>query len=162
MAIRMQTDPVLTDPKLTDPSVAAETVVRALALRPHPEGGYYRETWRDAPAGGGRGAATAILFLLPSGECSHWHRVDATELWLWHAGAALRLAQSADGVGETAQVLGPDLASGAQLQAVVPPGCWQAAESLGPWVLVSCVVAPAFQFSGFELAPPGWRPRTQG
>lgn len=157
------TDPSLTEsPSLADPNLAAEAVIRALALRPHPEGGHYRETWRAAPADGGRGAATAILFLLAAGERSHWHRVDATELWLWHAGAALRLAQSADGVGETGQVLGPDLASGAQLQAVVPPGYWQAAESLGPWTLVSCVVAPAFQFSGFELAPPGWRPRAKG
>jgi predicted cupin superfamily sugar epimerase len=157
----MPADPLLTDPMLTDPNMAAEAVIRALALSPHPEGGHYRETWRDAPADGGRGTATAILFLLAAGERSHWHRVDATELWLWHAGAALRLAQSADGVGETDRVLGPDLASGAQLQIVVPPGCWQAAESLGSWTLVSCVVAPAFQFSGFELAPPGWQPRTK-
>jgi uncharacterized protein len=139
-------------------ALSADAVIDALALRPHPEGGHYRETWRATPADGGRGAATAILFLLAAGERSHWHRVDAAELWLWHAGAALRLAQSEDGVGETAQLLGPDLASGAVLQGVVPAGCWQAAESLGAWTLVSCVVAPAFQFSGFELAPLGWRP----
>jgi len=101
------TNPSLTEsPSLADPNLAAEAVIRALALRPHPEGGHYRETWRAAPADGGRGAATTILFLLAAGERSHWHRVDATELWLWHAGAALRLAQSADGVGETGQVLG--------------------------------------------------------
>jgi predicted cupin superfamily sugar epimerase len=133
-------------------------VIRALGLIPHPEGGHYRETWRDTPPDGGRGAGTSILFLLAAGERSHWHRVDAAELWLWHAGAALRLALSADGVGETFHVLGPDLASGATLQAAVPAGCWQSAESMGAWTLVGCVVAPAFQFSGFELAPPGWRP----
>jgi predicted cupin superfamily sugar epimerase len=143
---------------LTDPALAAASVIRALALRLHPEGGHFRETWRDAPPDGGRGAATAILFLLAAGERSHWHRVDAAELWLWHAGAALGLALSADGVGETARRLGPDLAAGATLQAVVPAGCWQAAESMGAWTLVSCVVAPAFRFSGFALAPPGWRP----
>jgi predicted cupin superfamily sugar epimerase len=153
---------------LTDPTLTSASVIRALELRPHPEGGHYRETFRDTPADGGRGAATAILFLLAAGERSHWHRVDAAELWLWHAGAALRLALSPDGVGETARVLGPDLASvsgpqvGAGPQAVVPAGCWQAAESLGGWTLVSCVVAPAFRFSGFELAPPGWRPGGSG
>ncbi len=125
------------------------------------------------PADGGRGAATAILFLLAAGERSHWHRVDAVEVWLWHAGAKLRLALSADGVGETLHVLGPDFSAGAPQvgvesqagvgpQAVVPAGCWQAAESFGAWTLVSCVVAPAFRFSGFELAPPGWRPGTVG
>src|SRR5208337_1023368 len=116
---------------LTDPALAATAVIRALALRPHPEGGHYRETWRDAPADGGRGAETAILFLLAAGERSHWHLVDAAELWLWHGGAALRLALSPDGVGETARRLGPDLAAGATLQAVVPAGCWQAAEAWG-------------------------------
>jgi len=124
-------------------------------------------------ADGGRGAATAILFLLAAGERSLWHRVDAVEVWLWHAGAPLRLALSADGVAETAHVLGPDCSGsapqvgvGSQVgvgpQAVVPAGCWQAAESLGAWTLVSCVVAPGFRFSGFELAPPGWRPDAAG
>jgi predicted cupin superfamily sugar epimerase len=143
---------------LTDPALDATAVIRALELRPHPEGGHYRETWRDAPADGGRGAATAILFLLAAGERSHWHLVDAAELWLWHAGAPLRLGLSVDGVAEAALVLGPDVAAGARVQAVVPAGCWQAAATLGAWTLVSCVVAPAFEFSGFELAPPGWRP----
>jgi predicted cupin superfamily sugar epimerase len=132
-------------------------VIQALDLRPHPEGGHYRETWRDAPVEGGRGTATVILFLLAIGERSHWHRVDAAELWLWHAGAPLRLEMS-DGEGREQRLLGPDLAAGAALQAVVPAGHWQTAESLGLWTLVSCVVAPAFQFSGFELAPPGWEP----
>jgi len=132
-------------------------VIQALDLRPHPEGGHYRETWRDAPVEGGRGTATVILFLLAIGERSHWHRVDAAELWLWHAGAPLRLEMS-DGEGREQRLLGPDLAAGAALQAVVPAGHWQTAESLGLWTLVSCVVAPAFQFSGFELAPAGWEP----
>ncbi len=132
-------------------------MIQALDLRPHPEGGHYRETWRDAPVEGGRGTATVILFLLAIGERSHWHRVDAAELWLWHAGAPLRLEMS-DGEGREQRLLGPDLAAGAALQAVVPAGHWQTAESLGLWTLVSCVVAPAFQFSGFELAPPGWEP----
>jgi predicted cupin superfamily sugar epimerase len=149
----------LTD--LADPALDAAGVIRALDLRPHPEGGHYRETFRDTPADGGRGAATAILFLLAAGERSLWHRVDAVEVWLWHAGAPLRLALSADGVGETAHVLGPDFSGGGP-QAVVPAGCWQAAESLGAWTLASCVVAPAFRFSGFELAPPGWRPGAAG
>lgn len=104
--------------------------------------------------------ATAILFLLAAGERSHWHRVDAAELWLWHAGAPLRLAVSGDGQGQDARRLGPDLGAGEALQAVVPAGSWQAAETLGAWTLVTCVVAPAFQFSGFTLAPPGWAPAT--
>ena len=149
---------------LREPGLTAAAVIEALALRPHPEGGHFRETWRDAQADGGRGAATAILFLLAAGERSHWHRVDAAEVWLWHAGASLRLAMSADGESETAQCLGPDVGagSGAGLQAVVPSGCWQTAASLGAWTLVSCVVAPAFQFGGFELAAADWRPGRSG
>lgn len=132
-------------------------MIRALDLRPHPEGGHYRETWRDRPMDGGRGAATAILFLLAMGERSQWHRVDAAELWLWQAGAPLRLEMS-EGKGRETILVGPDLAAGAVMQAVVPAGRWQAAASLGTWTLVSCVVAPAFEFRGFELAPPDWEP----
>jgi len=135
-------------------SLDASSVRAALALSAHPEGGYFRELWRDVPPDGGRGAATSILFLLPHGERSHWHRVDAAEIWLWQAGAPLRL-----GIGAREIRLGPDLAAGEQLQAVVPTGVWQAAESLGLWSLVSCVVAPAFVFAGFELAPPDWSPK---
>lgn len=139
---------------LRDPGAAADAVIRALDLRPHPEGGHYRETWRDAPADGSRGAGTAILFLLRHGERSHWHRVDAAELWLWQAGAPLRLR-----IGPaTTWQLGPDLGAGQVMQAVVPPGAWQAAASLGAWTLCSCIVTPAFQFAGFELAPPDWTP----
>lgn len=139
---------------LSDPDADAASVIRALDLRPHPEGGHYRETWRDTPAGGGRGAGTAILFLLAAGQRSHWHRVDAAELWLWQGGAPLTL--EVHGLGEV--VLGPRLAEGQEPQGLVPAGHWQAARSQGAWTLVSCVVTPAFQFEGFELAPPGWSP----
>ncbi len=138
---------------LRDPALPADAVRAALGLLPHPEGGHYRELWRDAPAHGGRGAATSILFLLAAGERSHWHKVDAAEIWLWQAGAPLAL-----GLAGAEQRLGPDLAAGEMLQAVVPAGAWQAAASLGNWSLVSCIVAPAFEFAGFELAPPGWAP----
>lgn len=139
---------------LTDPRLDAAAVIRALDLQPHPEGGHFRETWRDVPADGGRGAGTAILFLLAAGQRSHWHRVDAAEIWFWHAGAPLLL--QVHGVGDV--VLGPDLASGQELQGLVPKGHWQAARSEGAWTLVSCTVSPAFQFEGFELAPVGWSP----
>ena len=134
-------------------------MIAALGLAPHPEGGHYRETWRDVPEGGGRGAATAILFLLAAGERSHWHRVDAAELWLWHAGAPLALHLAADERTAPRRItLGPDLAAGEALQGVVPRHAWQSAVSLGRWTLASCVVAPAFEFAGFTLAPPGWAP----
>jgi uncharacterized protein len=133
-------------------------VVAALGLRPHPEGGHYRETWRDAPPDGRRGAGTAILYLLAAGERSHWHRVDAAEGWHWHAGAALELDLSADGSAVERLRLGPDLGAGERPFALVPAGCWQAARSLGAWTLVGCTVSPAFHFEGFEMAPPGWAP----
>lgn len=136
----------------------AEAIIAALGLRPHPEGGFYRETFRDRPAGGGRGTMTAIYYLLRAGERSHWHRVDAAEIWLFHAGAPLALSVSEDGVATRTVHLGPDVAAGQQPQVVIAPRCWQAAESLGAWTLVGCTVGPAFEFSGFELAEPGWRP----
>ncbi len=142
---------------LRDTSRTAEKVRLALGLLPHPEGGHYREMWRDLPAAGGRGAGTSILFLLAAGEQSHWHRVDAAEIWLWQAGAPLQLS-----IGAAEELrLGPDLAGGEVLQGIVPVRVWQAARSLGAWSLVSCVVAPAFEFSGFELAAPGWSPPLQ-
>ncbi len=127
----------------------AEAVRDALGLAAHPEGGFYRETWRDAPAdAGARGVATAILFLLAAGTESALHRVDAVEFWLWQAGAPLALA-----VGDAPPIrLGPSLGTGEVLQGVVPHGVWQSARTLGAWTLVSCVVAPAFRFEGFELA----------
>ena len=137
---------------------AACTVREALDLSPHPEGGHYRELWRDRPASGGRGVGTSILFLLAEGERSHWHRVDAAEIWLWQAGAPLLLGISGVDAGRQDVRLGPDLASGEVLQGVVPPQAWQEASSLGAWSLVSCIVAPAFEFAGFEMAPAGWSP----
>lgn len=140
----------------------AEAVIRLLGLEPHPEGGHFRETFRDVAANGERGASTAIYFLLRAGERSHWHRVDATEVWHWHAGAPLALRIAADGEGphpaRQELVLGNRLTLGERPQGVVPPLAWQAAETLGAWTLVGCTVAPAFHFSGFELAPPGWEP----
>jgi hypothetical protein len=133
-------------------------VIAALGLRPHPEGGHYRETWRDAPADGGRGVGTAILYLLAATERSHWHRVDAAEGWHWHAGAALALDLSADGRAVEGVRLGPDLGTGERPFALVPAGCWQAARSLGAWTLAGCTVSPAFRFEGFEMAPAGWAP----
>lgn len=134
-------------------------MIAALGLVKHPEGGFYRETFRapDAP----RGASTSILFLLPAGELSRWHRVDADEHWLFHDGDALELlvADPASGAQERI-VLGCDIAGGERPQAVVPRGWWQAARPLGEWTLVGCVVAPAFEFARFEMAPEGWEPRT--
>jgi uncharacterized protein len=143
---------------LRDPSTGEATVRVVLGLKPHPEGGHYRELWRDRPEGGGRGAASSILFLLAEGERSHWHRVDASEIWIWQAGAPLKLGLSlADGSRQTL-ILGPNAGVGENFQGVVPAWAWQEAESRGAWTLVSCIVAPAFQFEGFELAPPGWSP----
>lgn len=128
-------------------------------MEPHPEGGHYAETWRGGTAAEGREAASAIYFLLAAGERSHWHRVDAAELWLFHAGAPLSLSIAAtDRDRPSTQVLGPDLEGGERPQIVVPADAWQAAETTGAWTLVSCIVAPAFRFDGFELAPPGWAP----
>jgi predicted cupin superfamily sugar epimerase len=143
----------------------AQSAVERLGLQPHPEGGWYRETWRGSAEGDGeRGTGTAILFLLEDGQRSQWHRVDATELWLYHAGAPLRLftAPSDRSRGATEHRLGPNVMGGDQVQHVISPGEWQAAEAIGGWCLVSCVVVPAFEFSGFELAPEGWYPRVGG
>jgi uncharacterized protein len=142
----------------TGDPLPAEEVVHLLGLAPHPEGGFYRETFRAAAAEGGRGASTAIYYLLRRGEVSAWHRVDADEVWHYYAGAPLELLLSADGQERSAVRLGPDLAAGERPQAVVPAGAWQSARSLGEWTLVGCTVAPAFQFAGFEMAPAGWEP----
>ncbi len=136
----------------------AEAVIRRLGLARHPEGGWFRETFRDAGTGGARGASTAIYYLLQAGEFSHWHRVDAAEVWHWYGGAALRLSLSPDGKRRDSVTLGPGLAAGEEPQRVVPARVWQSARSLGAWTLTGCTVAPAFDFSGFEMAPPGWEP----
>ncbi len=150
--------------------LTAEAVIRLLDLKPHPEGGYFRETFRDAPPpnpaspawdgreGDGRAASTAIYFLLARGERSHWHRIDAVEVWHWYAGAPLVL-EIADKTGRTARLtLGSNLDAGERPQAIIPAQAWQAAQSLGDWTLCGCTVAPGFDFSGFELAPPEWSP----
>lgn len=140
-------------------ALSARAVIERLDLKPHPEGGHYRETFRDPRVDAdGRSVSTAILFLLDVGEVSEWHRVDAAEVWHWHAGAPLVLTTSPDGHDASARHLGPALDAGQLPQLVVPPGVWQTATSLGAWTLVGCTVAPGFRFEGFELAPPGWRP----
>ena len=139
--------------------LGANEIIRMLDLKPHPEGGHYGETNRASAQSDGRARSTSIYYLLQADEVSAWHRVDADEYWLWHAGAPISLTQSpADGKGAQNTCLGPDLRAGHRPQLVVPAGYWQTAESLGAWSLVSCVVAPGFLFSGFELAPPDWRP----
>jgi uncharacterized protein len=138
--------------------LTADRVISLLGLTPHPEDGQYRETFRDAATlGSTRAASTAIYFLLRKGERSRWHRVDAVEVWHFYAGAQLELRIVADG-GRQAIRLGTDLTAGERPQAVVPAACWQSAESLGAWTLVGCTVAPGFEFSGFELAPPNLDP----
>lgn len=134
----------------------ADDIIRRLDLKPHPEGGHFRETFRDA--GGSRGASTAIYYLLKAGERSHWHRVDAAEVWHFYAGDALELAVSPEGRTTQTHVLGTNLARGERPQIVVPKNVWQSARPLGRFTLVGCTVAPAFQFEGFEMAPPDWTP----
>jgi predicted cupin superfamily sugar epimerase len=139
--------------------LSADDVVRLLALQPHPEGGHFREMFRDEnTVGGKRSASTAIYYLLKRGERSHWHRVDAAEVWHFYGGDPLLLEVADEGGNIARLVLGPDLATGAQPQLVVPKGAWQAAQSLGAWTLVGCTVAPGFEFAGFEMAPKDWTP----
>jgi predicted cupin superfamily sugar epimerase len=137
-------------------SLTAQDVIALLNLAPHPEGGHFRETFRDL--GVGRAASTAIYFLLARGERSQWHRIDAVEVWHWYAGAALSLEiVKQQGSIERVRV-GCDLTVGERPQAIVPAQAWQAAQSLGEWTLVGCTVAPGFEFKRFELAPTGWVP----
>jgi hypothetical protein len=138
--------------------LTAAGIIARLDLKPHPEGGHYRETFRDARADtNGRALSTAIYFLLARGERSHWHRIDAIEAWHYYAGAALAL-HIADGGNERTIRLGPDIAAGEVPQAIVPVQAWQAAETTGDWTLVGCTVAPGFDFAKFDLAPKGWSP----
>ena len=134
----------------------ADEIIARYELTPHPEGGHYREIYRAQAEDGGRGAVTSIYHLLSAGEVSAWHRVDAVEIWHYHAGDALRLELSLDGMATTSHRLGID--DNAWPQVTVPVGAWQSARPEGAWTLVGCTVAPAFEFAGFELAPPGWRP----
>jgi predicted cupin superfamily sugar epimerase len=137
----------------------ASAVIAALAMRAHPEGGWYAETWRATAPEGERPHGSAIVYLLAAGERSHWHRLDADEVWQYSAGGALELRIWVEGEAHVAvHRLGADLADGAAVQVVVPGGAWQTARPLGAWTLVGCIVAPAFEFDGFELAPAGWEP----
>jgi uncharacterized protein len=141
------------------PPLTAAQIISTLELEPHPEGGWFRQMFRDNGPDA-RGHSTAIYFLLEAGKPSHWHKVHgSSEVWLYHAGAAIRLKLSDDGTSETHHLLGIDIAAGERPQLIVPPGWWQAAETLGDWTLVSCTVAPGFLFENFELAPPGWTPK---
>lgn len=140
----------------------AASIIRILGLEQHPEGGWYRETWRAHPADGERSSGTSIYYLLDAGETSHWHRVDAAEIWHWYAGGPLSLTISPNGHDAEAFILGPELSIGQRPQRIVPAGHWQTSTSLGEWTLVGCTVSPGFEFSGFELAPPDWRPTPRG
>jgi uncharacterized protein len=151
--------PCRRDPRrATTVAASAESVIAALGLEPHPEGGHYAETWRDEPADGSRGAGSAILFLLRRGEVSRWHRIDAAEAWHHYAGAPLELAIATPGGEIVRHRLGDDVLIGDRPQIVVPAGAWQSARTLGGWTLVGCTVSPAFDFEGLELAPDGWKP----
>ena len=129
----------------------ADRLIELLGLKPHPEGGHFRETFRDANAG--RSYSTAIYFLLKAGEASRWHRVDAAEVWHFYSGAPLELK-----VGKEVYVLGPDIDEAQAPQIVVPPHAWQAARSLGDYTLVGCTVAPGFEFAHFEIATDDFEP----
>jgi predicted cupin superfamily sugar epimerase len=145
---------------VTDPlaALSADEIIKLLDLQPHPEGGHYRETFRDQETEEIRGHSTAIYYLLAAGETSAWHRVNAAEVWHHYGGASLRLSLTGDGASVEQHRLGTDVAAGERPQIVVPKGCWQAAESLGAWTLAGCTVAPAFEFSGFEMAPAAFNP----
>jgi hypothetical protein len=144
------------------PNWTAEQLIELLKLERHPEGGWYRQTFEDV-APGERARSTAIYFLLREGEISAWHRVDAAEVWHWHAGASLEIKIAADGTATSGprsetHILGTDFAAGERPQVVVPGNHWQSAKSLGNWTLVGCTVAPGFQFAHFEMAEEGWKP----
>ena len=143
--------------------MTAEDLIQSLALAPHPEGGWYRETWRAEAFEGERAAASAVLYLMGADQRSHWNRVDADEIWLWHAGDAVDISVAASESGQAHTVrLGGDVAAGETPQAIIPKDQWQAAEpvrgGMAGYALISCIVAPAFEFGGFELAEPGWSP----
>ena len=137
--------------------IPADNIIAKLDLEPHPEGGYFRETFRDASSNG-RALSTAILYLLKAGEVSHWHRVDATEIWHWYGGAPLELSHATEDSPTRTNVLGNDIFNGEMPQIIIPIHAWQSAKSLGDWTLVGCTVSPGFEFEGFEMAPAGWKP----
>jgi len=142
---------------------SADAIIEQLGLTAHPEGGWYKETWRADSDSSGRARGTAIVFLLKQGEASHWHKVDADEMWIWQGGDALELGIASSNSGPTETLrLGGDVLADEMLQGLVPKNSWQAASPIedGPlgYSLVSCIVVPGFDFAGFELAPPGWAP----
>ncbi|MBX4959827.1 cupin domain-containing protein [Rhizobium lentis] len=138
--------------------MAPEEIIRALGMEPHPEGGWYVQTFRDT-SGGERGHSTAIYYLLTRGQRSHWHRVrDAVEVWHYYAGAPLSLHRSQDGAASETLTLGTNLSAGERPQAIVPANWWQSAETRGDFTLVGCTVSPGFEFSSFEMAPADWKP----
>jgi uncharacterized protein len=145
---------------LSAQKLTADEVIRLLDLKPHPEGGHFRETFRDARQINGRATSTAIYFLLARGQRSDWHRIDTVEIWHWQAGAPLELQIAPEHGRRECLTLGSDLAAGERPQAIVPAHAWQAAQSLGDWTLVGCTVAPGFEFAKFELAPKEWKPFT--
>jgi uncharacterized protein len=138
--------------------LSAGEIISLLELERHPEGGWYRQTFEDTPEAGQRAQSTAIYYLLEGEDNSHWHRVDAVEVWHWYSGAPLRMRLSHEGKVIDEYTLGPDLSAGQRPQVIVPKQSWQTAKSLGDWTLVGCTVAPGFQFSGFEMAPAAWEP----
>lgn len=137
-------------------NMTAHQIIQTLDLQPHPEGGWYRETWADD--GKPRAAGTSIYFLLEAHQTSHWHRVDSAEIWHWYAGAPMELHIHNEGRTKVS-ILGPDLQSGARQQLIVPPQAWQKSVPVDGWVLVGCTVSPGFEFERFELAPDGWEPK---
>ncbi len=139
----------------------AQELIKMLGLEKHPEGGWYRQTFRDEDGTGKRAVSSAIYYLLQKKERSHWHRVDAAEVWHHYAGAPLKLYISADGKATREIILGNDIAAGQRPQAVVEKGQWQGAQSLGEWSLCGCTVAPGFEFEGFEMAPENWKPSSR-
>jgi len=142
---------------VTAEALTADEIIAHLGLKPHPEGGYFKETFRDEPGHEGRAHSTAILYLLRTGEVSRWHRVDAAEMWHWYGGAPLKLVIKQGEVRHEHR-LGPNLPQGEHPQVLVPARAWQTAESLGAWTLAGCTVAPGFDFAGFELAPDDFQP----
>ncbi|MBZ9793668.1 cupin domain-containing protein [Rhizobium sp. 3T7] len=138
--------------------MSPDDIIRELAMEPHPEGGWYVQTFRDTE-GSSRGHSTAIYYLLKAGQRSHWHRVhDAAEVWHHYAGAPLALQRSQNGSSSETLVLGTDILNGERPQAIIPANWWQSAETRGEYTLVGCTVAPGFEFASFEMAPPGWKP----
>nr|WP_321458592.1 cupin domain-containing protein [uncultured Cohaesibacter sp.] len=138
----------------------ANAIIEKLGMQPHPEGGYFVETFRDDEGPEGRGHSSVIYYLLKEGEVSDWHRVDAVEAWFWQAGAPMELSIAEDGGDRKRLILGQDILTGESPHGIVPRHAWQSARSSGEWSLVSCVVAPGFIFEGFEMAPTGWTPKS--